>query len=134
MSETTTPAPANPEVAHFVRRATGATKRYRAMAWITGTLLLALCVEVVLRYVVHVPHDVLRYIQWIPYAHGWVYIVYLVSVFDLWSVMRWRFGRLVTMAAAGVVPAMSFILERKVHAQAFARIEHARAALGEQGS
>lgn len=128
MSETTQPA-ATAEVARFVRRASGATRRYRAMAWITGTLLLALCVEVILKYVVHIPHDVLRYIEWIPYAHGWVYIVYLVSVFDLWSVMRWRFGRLATMAAAGVVPVMSFILEKKVHAQALARVEHAQRSL-----
>jgi integral membrane protein len=48
-----------------------------------------------------------------------------VTVFDLWSKMRWRLGRLATMAAAGVVPVMSFILERKVHAQATARIEAA---------
>ena len=55
---------------------------------------------------------------WIAFAHGWIYVVYLVTVFDLWSKMRWRLGRLATMAAAGVVPVMSFILERKVHAQA----------------
>ena len=42
--------------------------------------------------------------------------------------MRWRIGRLATMAAAGVVPVMSFVLERKVHAQGVARIEAARTA------
>jgi hypothetical protein len=46
-------------------------------------------------------------------------------VVNLWSTMRWRLGRLVTLAAAGVVPVMSFILERKAHAQALARIESA---------
>ena len=112
----------------WVRKASGATKRYRAMAWITGTLLLLLCVELVLKYVVHAngvdaagtPRPVIG--AWIAYAHGWVYVVYLVTVFDLWSKMRWRLGRLATMAAAGVVPVMSFILERTVHAQALARI------------
>ena len=67
---------------------------------------------------------------WIAYAHGWVYVVYLVTVFDLWSKMRWRIGRLATMAAAGVVPVMSFVLERTVHAQSLARIEAAGGARG----
>ena len=36
-----------------MRKARGATLRYRVMAWITGTLLLLLCVELVLKYVFH---------------------------------------------------------------------------------
>lgn len=125
MTETTTPA--NAEVERFVRRANGALKRYRAMAWITGTLLLGVTVEVILKYVVlGQDSGFVKSIQWVLPAHGFVYIVYLVSVFDLWSVMRWRFGRLVTMVLAGVVPVMSFILERKVHAQGEARLAHAR--------
>nr|WP_307858258.1 DUF3817 domain-containing protein [Cellulomonas fulva] len=105
-------------------------RRYRVMAWITGTLLLVLCVELVLNYVVHASDDVMRWVEWVPFAHGWVYVVYLVTVFDLWATMRWRVGRLVTMALAGVVPVMSFVLERTVHAQATAAVEAARAAPG----
>jgi len=120
----------------WVRKARGATLRYRVMAWITGTLLLLLCVELILKYVFHAngvdaagtPNPVIG--AWIAYAHGWVYVVYLVTVFDLWSKMRWRLGRLATMAAAGVVPVMSFVLERTVHAQALARIEAAGGARG----
>ena len=115
----------------WVRKARGATLRYRVMAWITGTLLLLLCVELVLKYVFHAggvdaagtPNPVIG--AWIAYAHGWIYVIYLVTVFDLWSKMRWRLGRLATMAAAGVVPVMSFVLERTVHTQALARIEAA---------
>ena len=66
----------------------------------------------------------------ILFALGWVYVVYLVTVFDLWSKLRWRVGRLATMAAAGVVPVMSFVLERTVHTQALARIEAAGGARG----
>ena len=116
------------------RKAAGATQRYRIMAWATGTMLLLLCLELVLKYGLHAngvgadghPNPVIG--AWIAYAHGWLYVVYLVTVFDLWSKMRWRVGRLATMAAAGVVPVMSFILERKVHAQAVARIETATTA------
>jgi integral membrane protein len=113
------------------RKAAGAALRYRIMAWATGTMLLLLCLELVLKYVLHAngvgadghPNPVIG--SWVAYAHGWLYVVYLLTVFDLWSKMRWRIGRLATMAAAGVVPVMSFILERKVHAQAVARIEAA---------
>ncbi len=133
----TAPATASgPTPDPWVRKAAGATKRYRVLAWITGTMLLLLCLELVLKYVFHAggvdaaghPNPVIG--AWVAYAHGWIYVVYLVTVFDLWSKMRWRLGRLATMAAAGVVPVMSFILERKVHAQALARIEAADAARG----
>ncbi|MGV8977000.1 MAG: DUF3817 domain-containing protein [Cellulomonas sp.] len=104
-----------------------ALQRYRVMAWVTGTMLLILCVELVLKHVVHVGPDVVRWISWVPFAHGWIYVVYLATVLDLWSKMRWGFGRLVAMALAGVVPVMSFVLERRVHADAAARLETAPA-------
>ncbi|WP_434062029.1 DUF3817 domain-containing protein [Actinotalea lenta] len=103
-------------------RAAGALTRYRVMAYVTGTMLLLLVAEMLLKYVVGVDESVVRLIGWIPYAHGWIYVVYLVTVFDLWSTVRWGFGRLVTMALAGVVPVMSFVLERRVHADAAAQI------------
>ena len=107
----------------WATKARGSLTRYRVLAWVTGVMLLLLCVEMVLKYVVHSP--VADAFAWIPYAHGWIYVVYLVTVFDLWATMRWGFGRLVTMALAGVVPVMSFVLERRVHAQALARIDAA---------
>ena len=44
-------------------------------------------------------------------VHGWFYVVYLASVFWLWSLMRWRFGRFLLLAGGGVVPFLSFIME-----------------------
>ena len=103
-------------------KARAAVGRYRVMAWVTGVMLLVLCVEIVLKYVVRVGPDVLPWISWIPQFHGFIYIVYLVAVLDLWSKMRWGFGRLVVMVLGGVVPVMSFIVERRVHADAGARL------------
>ena len=123
-------APEDP-VATWARKARGALRRYRVLAWITGVMLLVLCVEMVLKYVLQLPgfnvegdprNDAARLIAMV---HGWVYVVYLFTVFGLWSVMRWRLGRLVTLALAGVVPVMSFVLERRVHAEAQARIDAA---------
>ena len=127
MSETTRPGAATPATppaapAGWSAKARAAVGRYRVMAWVTGTMLLLLCVELLLKYAVGVSDDLLRWIGWIPYAHGWIYVVYLVTVLDLWSKMRWGLGRLTTMVLAGVVPVMSFVLERRVHAQALARI------------
>ncbi|MCL3859945.1 DUF3817 domain-containing protein [Actinotalea sp. K2] len=85
------------------------------MAWITGVMLLVLCVELLLKYVVQAGDDVMRWIEWVPFAHGWIYVVYLVTVVDLWSTMRWGLGRLVGMVLAGVVPVLSFVVERRVH-------------------
>ncbi|HEY0217893.1 MAG TPA: DUF3817 domain-containing protein [Cellulomonas sp.] len=103
-------------------------QRYRVMAWVTGTMLLVLCLEMVLKYVFHAngvdaeghPAAVLG--TWVAIAHGWIYVIYLATVVQLWSAMRWSLGRLAAMALAGVVPVMSFVLERRVHAQAVARI------------
>jgi integral membrane protein len=122
----TTPQQASPGAPASDRaraRELAALGRYRVMAWITGTMLLLLCLEVVLKYLVGVSSESMGAFQYVPIAHGWVYIVYLVSVADLWSTMRWRLGRLAAMAAAGVVPVMSFILERRVHADTLARID-----------
>ena len=99
-----------------------ALQRYRAMAWVTGTMLLILCLEMILKYVVRVDADVVAWISWVPFAHGWIYVVYLAVVMDLWSKMRWSFGRLAAMVLAGVVPVMSFVLERRVHADALTRL------------
>ena len=107
----------SPTVDPRVRRAAGALQRYRVMAYVTGSMLLVLCLEMVLKYGFHV-----YALDWVPRLHGFVYIVYLVTVFDLWSVMRWKLGRFVTMAAAGVVPVMSFVLERRVHADGQERL------------
>jgi len=103
-------------------RARRALKRYRVMAWVTGVMLLILVAEMGIKYGVQPGDDVLRWIEWIPFAHGWIYVVYLVTVFDLWSVMRWGLGRLAVMVLGGVVPVMSFVVERRMHAEAETRL------------
>ena len=120
----TTPRPAA-SAAPAVRepaKTRAALGRYRVMAWVTGVMLLVLVVEMLLKYALDAPASVVRWIEWVPFAHGWIYVVYLVTVLDLWSKMRWGFGRLVGMVLAGVVPVMSFVVERRVHADAEARL------------
>lgn len=114
-----------------IARTRGALARYRVLALVTGTFLIILCVELLLKYVLKAPDDVMRFLTWIPFAHGWIYVVYLVTVVDLWSKMRWSFGRLASLVFAGVVPVMSFVVEKKVHAEATSLLDGAeRAAQG----
>lgn len=121
----TSPAPAgaapSEEAARAaIRKARGALARYRVMAIVTGVMLLLLCAELILHYVFDVSW--IHAVAWIPIAHGWVYVVYLVTVVDLWSKMRWRFGRLVAQVFAGVIPVTSFVIERRVHREAEAKL------------
>lgn len=64
--------------------------------------------------------------DWIAITHGWIYAVYLVTVVDLWTKLRWGPRRLAMLVLAGVVPVLSFVAEHRVTREARAVIaEHA---------
>ena len=44
-------------------------------------------------------------------VHGWFYVVYLIACFRVWSLMRWPLWRLLLLAAGGVVPFLSVVME-----------------------
>ncbi|MFH5822145.1 DUF3817 domain-containing protein [Georgenia sp. AZ-5] len=91
------------------RKARGAFGWYRTMAFVTGAMLLVLCLEMVMKYGFNGGEPVLG--TWVAIVHGWIYVVYLATVFNLWSTMRWGFGRMVALVAGGVVPVLSFVME-----------------------
>jgi len=80
------------------------------MAWVTGVMLLLLCFAVVLKYAADKP--ALETV--VGPAHGFLYIVYVITTFQLAYQLRWRWGRTVLVMLAGTVPFMSFVAERKV--------------------
>lgn len=90
-----------------------AFKRYKIMAFITGGMLLLLCAEMFMKYVLKLNGDEPVIGTWIAIIHGWIYVIYVITVFDVWSRMRWGFGRIVAMIAGGVVPVLSFVMEAK---------------------
>ncbi len=47
-------------------------------------------------------------------AHGWFFVLYLYSDFQLWRLMRWPFTTFALIACGGVVPLLSFIVEARV--------------------
>ncbi len=88
-----------------------ALTRYRVMAIVTGVMLVILTISFTLGFL---GVDTGTLGRTIAIAHGWVYVVYLVTVFDLWSRLRWPFGRFVALVLAGVVPIVSFVMEHRI--------------------
>jgi len=113
-------------------RIRGALKFYQVASIITGTLLLLLCAEMLLKYTpialeleLGGPHGFLALVPagttvavnlslGILIVHGWFYVVYLFSDFRLWSLMRWPFLRFIIIALGGVIPFLSFFLEARI--------------------
>jgi integral membrane protein len=88
-----------------------ALTRYRAIAYVVGVVLvLFVAVAIPLKYVWDQPGMV----QVIAPVHGFLYMVYLVAVFDLGRRAGWPLGRMVLLMLAGTVPFVSFYAERVV--------------------
>ena len=87
----------------------GAVLRYRAMAYVVGTLLILLvCVGMPLKYWAHDG----AMVKVVGAAHGFLYIVYLMTGAEMSLRCRWGLGKLLAVVAAGLVPTVAFIVER----------------------
>jgi integral membrane protein len=88
-----------------------ALTRYRAIAYVVGVVLIVLVViGMPLKYAADEPVIV----ETVGPAHGFLYMVYLVAVFDLGRRARWPLGRMLLVMLAGTVPFVSFYAERVV--------------------
>jgi integral membrane protein len=89
----------------------GALLRFRVMAILTGTMLVLLVfVAVPLQIWAHKDGPAAV----IGTAHGFLFIVYLVTALDLGVRRRWHLVKLGLVMIAGTVPFCSFIAERKI--------------------
>jgi integral membrane protein len=85
--------------------------RYRAMAYVVGVGLLVLVgVGVPLQYLANEP----AVVSVVGPIHGFLYIVYLLSVADLARRFRLGLGSVIALVAAGFVPFLAFVVERRV--------------------
>ena len=84
-----------------------ALKAYRILAWATGIWLIALCAEMVLKYIVKVDDPP----SWIGVVHGCVYFVYLLSAANLAVKVRWPIGKTIGVLLAGTIPLLGIIVE-----------------------
>lgn len=126
-----------PEDAPRIRRTIAV---YKVSSIITGSFLLLLVLMMVLRYGFGVdielnpvyglqltPKELITGVNvstGILIAHGWLYVLYLGTDFVLWRQIRWSFGRFLFIALGGIIPLLSFFLERRVPRQALAAIAH----------
>jgi integral membrane protein len=84
------------------------------MAYVVGTLLVVLaCVAVPLKYAAGSP----GLVTVVGIAHGYLYIVMLVSVGDLWRRRRFPLTWVLLVAVSGLVPFLTFVAERQVTAR-----------------
>ena len=124
-----------PEDAPKIRRTIAV---YKVSSIITGTFLLLLVVMMVSRYGfgVDIELNPVYGLQFTPkelitgvnlstailIAHGWLYVLYLGTDFVLWRQIRWSFGKFLFIALGGIIPLLSFFLERRVPREALAAI------------
>ncbi len=99
--------------AEQIRSTSSALTRYRVMAWAAGIGLLLLLVNMYLHYV----QDVSSVLDLVPRVHGFVYMAYLVTVFDLSFRMKWPLSKGVLISLAGTVPFLSFVAEHRITRQ-----------------
>ncbi|MFD7408045.1 DUF3817 domain-containing protein [Streptomyces sp. NPDC059866] len=95
--------------------------RYRVMAYVTGVLLVLLCLCMIGKYVLDIDGaaDATRVVS---IAHGWLYVVYLVFAFDLGSKAKWPVGKQLWVLLAGTVPTAAFFVERKISGELEAQV------------
>ena len=118
-----------------------AVKVYKVSSIITGTFLLLLVLMMVFRYGFGVdielggpfgflalqPRELIEAVNLstaILIVHGWLYVVYLLCDFALWRLTRWSFGRFLFIALGGIIPLLSYFLERRVPREADEAIAH----------
>lgn len=100
----------------------GALLRYRVMAYLVGTLLVVLVlVGVPMKYLGG--NGLVVTLTGVP--HGWLYMVLLVTAYDLGRRVRWPWGRLIVIALAGTVPFLSFWAEYSARKDVQARLREA---------
>ena len=108
------PAP-QPSVTSASAVTEGALKRYRVMAVITGVLLMLVFLGM-LRYTPLVARSegLDGALSILSQVHGFVYVVYVITVWQVWSQAKWGYQRLASMFFGGVVPLLSFFVEKRV--------------------
>ena len=90
----------------------GALLRYRVMAWVVGVLLVVLITGTVLR--LFVPSQILlgqQLVKSTGVLHGWLYMVLLITAYDLGRRVKWSLKWFLAIMFAGTVPFLSFVAE-----------------------
>ena len=88
--------------------------RFRTMAIICGiNLLLLVFAYMPAKYIFDLIENH-RYLIVVPIAHGYFYIVYILTVLQLAVQKRMSLKLIIALVAAGTIPVASFIAERTI--------------------
>lgn len=96
-------------------KSSGDLTRYRVMAFVTGIVLLAGTIALILKYATSLDMEPFTGILWL--GHGYLYLVYVIITGILGFRLRWPFARYVLVMLAGTIPTMSFVAEHFVTRQ-----------------
>jgi integral membrane protein len=133
-----------------IPRVRTALAAFKVSAIVTGVFLLLLVVMMVCRYglgadielagpdgfLALTPKDLISGVNLsgiILIVHGWLYVVYLGLDFILWRLVRWSFAKFLFIALGGIIPGLSFYLERRVPRDVEAEIAAAQSATIDEG-
>jgi integral membrane protein len=101
----------------------GALRRYKFMAYVTGTTLLILSVTLALhQWALSFWHHIHWFVALVGVGHGVVlYPIYMVTCFNLILKARIKPIYFVLMLLAGLVPFLAFVMERYTEKNLLAR-------------
>ena len=96
------------------RRVKTALTAFSITAYITGVMLLVLVAEMVYKYLI-MPEgqEAPAWFFFIAQVHGFAYMAFLIAIVNLGTKARWSPGKWIITALGGVVPLLSFFVERK---------------------
>ncbi|HEY6276750.1 MAG TPA: DUF3817 domain-containing protein [Streptosporangiaceae bacterium] len=83
---------------------------YRVMAYVTGVVLIVLCVLAIMQAFTNDG----GLVNTVGTVHGGLYIIYLLVAFPLSRRLRLSPAPTVALLLAGTVPVMTFIVERRI--------------------
>lgn len=95
-----------------LRNSSGALLRYRVMAFVTGFVLLAGTIALILKYTTSLHMEPGTGLLWV--AHGWLFLIYVIVTAMLGVRLRWPLPRFALVMLAGTIPTMSFVAEHFV--------------------
>lgn len=105
-----------------------ALRRYRIMAWIVGVLLAVLVlIGMPLKYIFG--QGLVVTITGVP--HGWLYMILLLTAYDVGRRVKWPWSWLILIALGGTVPFASFVAEHFATKDVHKRIQEVQAEAGE---
>ena len=83
---------------------------YRVMAYVTGVVLIVLCILAILQIWTNDGAAV----NAVGTVHGLLYIIYLIVSYPLTRRLRLATGPTIAVLLAGTVPVMTFIVESRI--------------------